>query len=172
MTETMTLDAVRAAIAGTDADEDWNHITCWGGGGPSYRDRAAFSDASESHSNVAILKSNVDISIAWGMQLDEREPGKPPARSFDWADNLPDSSVNILIGDVFYRSGLIDRVLMASIDGARCLLPWAHQQHSGPHKGKITTSQWWYDFTYLVDGMEGMRQFDEYWPQVGFEVVG
>ncbi|ABH00226.1 MULTISPECIES: hypothetical protein [Rhodococcus] len=77
----MKLDELRKMIRETTT-EDWNHIHCWGGGaGPSYRDRTvtalvgktdAIENEVESHGNVAILRDDLDISIAWGLDLDFR----------------------------------------------------------------------------------------------------
>ncbi|ELB95049.1 MULTISPECIES: hypothetical protein [Rhodococcus] len=179
----MKLDELRKIIRETTT-EDWNHIHCWGGGaGPSYRDRTvtalvgktdAIENEVESHGNVAILRDDIDISIAWGLDLDFRglrDAGSRPPRSFDWAKNFPNEDVWISIGDIFYRGSLVDRVLFAVVDGGRVLLPWAHEQFSGPDEGDVVTSSWEYDFARLVDHFEGVSEFDEAFAAAGFKIV-
>jgi hypothetical protein len=78
------------------------------------------------HSNVAVLISGVDISIAWGFDPDETLRSEH-RQKFDFSDFLPtlddDERVSRMYVDIFYRGALVDRVLFVVADGGRHYVP-------------------------------------------------
>lgn len=77
---------------------DWNVIVCWGyGSGPSYKSKFEYNDivggkvsgvlSEESHGMYACIKSNILVSLAFGLTANDdfREP---------WANGFPDPSAS------------------------------------------------------------------------------
>lgn len=131
----MDLNTIRQKIIDSSR-EDWNKITCWGAGsGPIYHHglTSEHSDAHgiqtevHTHSMLAVLIDDVDISIAWGFDPDESlwELGRVE-RQFDFSDFLPDfpdEKVRRMYVDIFYRGQLVDRELYVVADGGRHYVP-------------------------------------------------
>ncbi|NTY58725.1 hypothetical protein [Mycolicibacterium sphagni] len=87
------------------------------------------------HSNVAVLISDVDISIAWGFDPDETLWSEH-RQKFDLSDFLPefgdDDNVSRMYVDIFHRGALVDRVLFVVADGGRHYVPIPRTTY--PHK--------------------------------------
>ena len=118
----MRLDELRHTISDSEPD-DWNVIT-----GPSYLDHFVPMEVNRgqpglvyelhhaAHHTRAILTSDVDISIAWGLYLD---PDNPAYFSEAWTQSFPDKKAYAQYADVFYRGSLVDRVTIVAVDGGR-----------------------------------------------------
>ena len=121
----MRHDEIRSRVMGTDAD-DWHQIVCWGGGGPSYLNSFGVWTTSdgqmgfeiESHSNLAVLREDVDLKIAWGLNTD-----RDGSLTFPWQNNFADNKVTKMFIDILWRDSLVDREVVVSVDGGRALLP-------------------------------------------------
>lgn len=103
----------------TDSIEVWNVILCAGGGhGPSYKEQFSPSDEgiSKSHTHVAILKKNIGITIAWGL---EQYAGFAES----WTESYQDSRATSCFVDFFFCGNLVWRELAVYADGGRILVP-------------------------------------------------
>jgi hypothetical protein len=106
--------------------DDWHHEACWGwSAGPSYKYGLdvwipARTDNSsieiKSHANVAVLKQNLSISIAWGMEQND-------TFQEEWLKSLSDSSASSHFLDFFYNQTLVLRDTYLSVDGGRYYIP-------------------------------------------------
>ncbi len=126
-------DYMNAVLTSTDAD--WNVATCWGAGaGPSYRNKldiVTFSgDAGNwrldvtSHSLTAALRSNLSITIAWGITANDDFKE-------DWANSFPDAHATSHYVDFFFNGALVYRALYLTVDGGRAKLPLPESDHQG-----------------------------------------
>jgi len=155
---------------------DWNIITCWGfSAGPSYLARSSvwttgkgeFSNMEvESQGMVASLKTNLSISIAWGITSN-------PDFKEDWANMFDDPSASSHIIDFFYNGSLVFRDIYVSVDGARCSLPLPDRDFDDKtHKvRRHTVPKDKYSFFRMFDGFEQVSDFDGYFDRAGFEIV-
>lgn len=176
----MRIDQLEQTFEGSDADQ-WMRID---GGGPTYlHSYIVESDAEtahishvEYHQSIAVLRDDIDVRIAWGFDPDHGEP----RRRFNFADNFPDSTVSVELGDVFYRGALVQRYWLVSVDGGRSCLPMPSTRlrsgvdKVGPHVAEdyeyqVTRAE--VAFARLVDSLDGNREFDSYLSQAGFRIV-
>ena len=121
----MNLREYASAIKET-TERDWNIITCWGfSAGPSYLERSSVWTTGkgeisnievESQGMVTALKTNLSISIAWGITSN-------PDFKEEWANQFPDPSASSHMVDFFYNGSLVFRDIYVSVDGGRCSLP-------------------------------------------------
>jgi hypothetical protein len=137
--------------------------------GPTYRSRFESSTGPEqwrleedSHGTVAVYMPDVDLTIAYGMEL-------YPAvrdREFDWSINFHDISVQLCFTDIFWSGSLVDRVIYALVDGARGVLPFGQ----GPEGLRVTTYE--RDVARLLHniGGTGFGSFDSFFTRVPFEL--
>lgn len=133
----MTFDELLKTFINSDK-EDWNTISSWGhGSGPSYRDQFSFSEVYEGesfvlvhqeHSSVASYMPNLSITIAWGIQVgDKNDRVDRP-----WAKNNPDPSPGrSSYLDFFYNNALVFRVAYCTVDGGRCEIPFPDYDEHG-----------------------------------------
>jgi hypothetical protein len=70
----------------------------------------------DAHSDYAVFKHDVAISMAWGATAggDYREP---------WATRCPDATARTAYIDIFYNGALVFRDVFVAVDGDRCYLP-------------------------------------------------
>ncbi|PYY34477.1 hypothetical protein [Curtobacterium sp. MCPF17_046] len=113
----MKLDEIRALIAQTGSD-DWQRIEA-----PLYNHWIDWSssgfEGSITHTSRAVLRTDIDISVEWGMHRPgERDEYHP------WAEGLfADPDVHSFWVDVFYRGAHVDRRTLVSVDGNRAYFP-------------------------------------------------
>ena len=72
------------------------------------------------HQSVAYLRSNLDISVAWGAEQHEGRPWEG-ARA-EWS-TFPDESVYGLFAEVAWLSRPVHRQVLAAVDGFRHYIP-------------------------------------------------
>ncbi|CDM76135.1 hypothetical protein [Mycobacterium marinum] len=173
----MDLRTLRQTIT-ESAPKDWNHIICWGyGSGPiyhhgltsEYKDNRIQTEA-RSHSNMAVLSTDIDISIAWGYDPDDSLWNRGHKQTFDFNDFLPqfpDDKVSRMYVDVFYRGALVDRKLYIVADGARYYVPIPRRAF--PNKTSTTDlgepefhyTSWDLGLARIVSSFELGESFDE-----------
>jgi hypothetical protein len=171
------MNLIEYASAITNSTEnDWNIITCWGfSSGPSYLDRSSVWTTGkgdlhnidiESHGMVAALKSNLSISIAWGMISN-------PEFKEDWANNFSDPSASSYIVDFFYNRSLIFRDIYVSVDGHRCKLPLPDRvfDKSTNQVIRYTVPNDKFRFFEMLDKFEQVSEFSRYFEEAGFETI-
>jgi hypothetical protein len=155
-------------IVDSQADQ-WHTITCWGAGsGPSYKDRFEFWNTynaqanvlkADSHSNSAVFREDVAISLAWGLQADATfaEP---------WATTFPDPKASRDFVDVFYNNSLVYRDTYIVVDGGRACLPMPESADS------LTVPRGYASLIRLIDEL-GLRtsDYDSYFKRAGFSEV-
>lgn len=165
-----SLNEVRDLVRNSDASE-WHKIE--EGEGPTYRSWFNYSGGSaggawrlreDSHPIALVYEPDVDLTIAYGMQFNQRGPGSEP--TFDWADTFSDTSTEVYIADIFWRGSLIDRVHYVAVDGHRAYLPIGRG-----HQGlQITT--WDRDVAQLLHDIKGgFGSFKTFFDQVPFNVT-
>ena len=149
-------------------------IACWGAGaGPSYRYclttwRAGETDtiAVDSHGYYASLKTDLSISMAWGLehQSDFRE---------DWANKFPDPKASSCYLDYFYNNGLVYRDVIVSVDGGRCFLPLPQIEMDEKQKKitayKVTVTE--INLVRLISRLTASYDYDSYISRSGFTVI-
>ncbi len=72
------------------------------------------------HESVAYLRSNLDISVAWGA---EQHDGRPWEGAWGEWSTFPDRSVYGLYAEIAWCSRPIHRQVLAAVDGFRHYLP-------------------------------------------------
>lgn len=166
----MTLEELLETIAESSTDEWW-HEACWGAhSGPSYRDH--LEEESEhlitvkSHSDIAVYKPDISITIAWG--LDCMETFKA-----EWVKKWYDSSASSSFVDVFYNNALVYRERYVTVDGARANLPIPRQKLDATKEKvmALTVPRGRRNFIRLLDSFGRISSFDEYFGDAGFTIV-
>lgn len=166
----MTFDELIDTIANS-VRSDWRMESCWGArSGPSYRDK--FFEGPEgvlitdSHSNTAVYKPNLSITIAWG--LDHSESFKE-----EWTENFTTPKASSSYLDFFYNNALVFRDVYVTVDGARCRLPVPKLELDGDRKRIIgyTVPIRRYRIIRLLDSMEKISEFDSYFERAGFTIT-
>ncbi len=156
------------------SEDDWNDIGCWGyGSGPSYKDKFTFYEIYEgesnilkvdSHSNVLVYKSNISITMAYGLVSNEDFVSP-------WANQFPDPKASSDFIDIFYNNALVFRETYLVVDGGRCKLPIP----SYNSKQELIVSRDYYNFIKLLQritsGSHSDDNFDYYFGQTGIKVV-
>jgi hypothetical protein len=169
----MTLSEYKAKVLQT-VSQDWTVNSCWGAGaGPSYLERYSWTAGTldhdelhvESHSEVASLKTDLSISIAWGFPCVEDFKEK-------WANQFPDQSASSRFVDFFYNGVMIFRDLYVSVDGGRCALPLPNLDVD-PKSVEIKRlwvpeAKW--RFFRLLDSLRGVSEYDRYFKGAGIEI--
>lgn len=154
--------------------EQWNRISCWGyGSGPSYKDKLDFYEVYngqenvlhlESHSDLCILKEDIDITMAYGISSNEDFKA-------EWANKFQDPSANSKILDIFYRGSLVFRETYLVVDGGRCELPIP----SYGENQELIVARGYYNFIKLFEkianGSTNDNNFDYYFNQTGIKIV-
>ncbi len=135
---------------------DWNVMTCWGfGSGPSYREQFEVAQRMtpsrdllstidvKSHSMSAALRSNLAITIAWGLTSNEDfiEP---------WANSFPNPKASSSYVDFFYAGSMIYRDIYVTVDGGRVRLPLPDDRD-----GKLVAPSSYVELCRLLMSFEG-----------------
>lgn len=138
--------------------DDWHVEHCWGGSGPSYRDSFVFNSVYQrqpnvltvqSHLTVAALKSNLSITLGFGLEHLNNYVAT-------WANGFSDPKASSSYVDIFFNSALVFRTLGVSVDGGRAMLPAAPN-------GSLDVPGKYRDFIRLVDSMStATSDFDRY----------
>lgn len=140
-------------------DEWWNYIP----EGPLYNYNLGTDNGAGSvlgwHDARAVLIEDVDIAIEWGMSEDpfERRSDYKP----EWSA-FPNPVAHLCRADVFYRGSLVDRILIASVDGGRAYLPVPEHR-----EGKLVVMDRPYQLVRLINDLTGTRDFDSYFERSG-----
>jgi len=113
----MNMHELRGAITDT-YDEHWHLVQ----DGPFFHDRVE-DDTVQAHRKRAVLHSDINIAIEWGMAVDD--DADAALDDYDWASHarLSDPKVHEIWVDVFYQGDLVDRVTLLDVDGHRAYLP-------------------------------------------------
>lgn len=124
-----------------------------------------FSYVIGEHRGQAVCKEEPSLTMAWGLEVDGWDDRHE--RRFDWASNFPDETVRLFWADFFWNGSLIDRVTLASFDGARGVIPL-------PNYRKEVT-QFEAAVALLVAGLEG--DSEDYNPvrvldRIGITIIG
>lgn len=137
----MRLDDIRALIQGSSQD-DWHVLP---GDAPTYVHRFKYGSDErgdaiwglDEHDSRAVLRSDLDVSLVWGMVTGD----EPSAQ--DWADQL--SSVNkkvrAAVAEVLYRGQPVDRVVYAIVDNAHGAVPWPELHYRPGANQSLDTSE-------------------------------
>ena len=139
--------------------EWWNYIPQ----GPLFNYNLGTSNGDASvlgwHDARAVLIEDVNIAIEWGMSDDpfeHRRDYKP-----EWAP-FADRSVHLVYADIFYAGALVERIMMASVDGGRAYLPVP----------KLDGDRWIvldrpYQLVRLINDITDTDDFDSYFERSG-----
>lgn len=167
----MTLDEVLETIT-SSVRGDWWHEACWGArSAPSYHDQFCDEESENllkvnSHSDIAVYKPNVSITLAYGLQCTDDFKGP-------WTKKFPNRDASSSYVDVFYNNALVFRDAYVNVDGARARLPlpttkWDKQK---TNIKALTVPERLYRFIRLVDSMDHLSDYDSYFQQAGFTIV-
>lgn len=170
----MNLSEYQKILLSTEVD-DWTTISCWGAGsGPSFLNKfdvwktgrnEFHSIEIDSHSNVCSLKSNLLISVAFGLLHNDNfiEP---------WANKFDDKSARSSFIDFFYSGALVFRDIYVSVDGGRCILPLPNQQvnESTYEVERLTVSKDKAHFFRLLNGTDEI-DYSSYLNRSGIEII-
>jgi hypothetical protein len=162
----MTLDEFKQLIL-SSSREDWTHISCWGcGSAPSYRQAISvwtkggdeFAGIDEkSHAEVLSLKSNLLVSIAYGLSCNDNfsEP---------WTNSFPDSKASSSYVDFFYSNQLVYRDLCVSVDGGRCYIPIPEIKE----KSYVVSREKYQVFELLNSSADN---YEDYFKKTGIQII-
>jgi hypothetical protein len=110
------LHEIREKVANSHPDE-WERLAS----GPDYLDRFTQISGGERtwlelnwHNGVAVYQDDVDIRLAFGMEVD---------RDLDLGWTFPDPQTTRDLVDLFWRGSLVYRWSVYSVDGGRAYLP-------------------------------------------------
>lgn len=164
-------DYIKTILSSSAAD--WNRFECWGSGsGPSYRNRFVATTHHtpgptpryelnvESHSSVAALRSNLSITIAWGLTVNDhfREP---------WLSSFADQDAASSWVDCFYNGGLVFREAYVTVDGGRAHLPLPEDRN-----GTLVVPAEYADLCRLVDSLHPRTsEFDHYLQRAQIQII-
>ncbi|MFJ4913954.1 hypothetical protein [Streptomyces sp. NPDC088726] len=115
-----------------------------------------------------VNRENVALTIAWGITANK---GMTP----DWNTFSDDRPVDYQVGDVFCNGALVDRYLLASVDGGRVMLPVPKPIYD-KREGKTIVARFEATrferaFTRLVHNAGPGEDFDRYYKDAGFVTV-
>jgi hypothetical protein len=115
----MRLDEIRQLVM-MSLPQDWHRIAA----GPNHRDRSIVTEHRGAdgethteqnvtgHDEFMVLRVDVDISVAWGMDVDI-DPEDRGLRVEGWAKTLElPKPPRLFLADTFYRGALVDRDLL------------------------------------------------------------
>jgi hypothetical protein len=120
----------------------------------------------DGHHSLAVHVEHPEITLAWGLQLEDR-------LTFDFP--FADKAVSSLAADVLLAGSLVHRESVLSVDGGRSLLPHprafvvpSDAQMAAQMVGD-TVTDWEYRFVELLDALTGrMSEYEHYFDQSGF----
>src|SRR5437763_81460 len=121
----MTLDELRNLVLAS-GPYDWNRILPIGAtylnrfGTVGHPGRESHLEHSE-HTNRASYLHDVNLGLAWGMDVDADDDGDRVA--LPWRDRFPDKKVSRAFVELFWAGMLVDRELIYYADGGRVVLP-------------------------------------------------
>lgn len=89
-----------------------------------------------SHTYLAVFKADVDLRLAWGLEVDEK-------LEYD-GFAFPDPRITRELVDGFWRGALVARWSVLSVDGHRCYLPDSDRAYvkTGESARDIETIGW------------------------------
>ena len=166
----MELNELRELIINTD-DEYWHQLIV----GPYFHDRVTndgneFTGTSHSHYCRAVLRSDVNVALEWGLEHgdDDDSAGRP------WS-NFPDKRVNSIFVDVFYLGALVDRTILVNVDGSRAYLPnyrTVRIDGGDPYdfdnaEYQHQVSRWDYLLAQLLNQLSGRSEYESYFARSG-----
>lgn len=169
----MKLEELIKTILNSEKDQ-WNMISCWGyGSGPSYKNKFEFFNVYngqenvlwvDSHSNICIFKEDIDITMAFGITLNEDFIA-------EWANQFDDPRAYSKIIDIFYRGVLVFRETYLVVDGGRCELPIPSYRENR----ELIVTKDYYNFIKLlekiINGSNNDDHFNYYFNQTGIKIV-
>lgn len=177
----MKFEDLMSTIVNSDP-ERWNQIS----DGPLYKDQFISSTSAkgnelmtDAHTNVAVYKDDLDISIAWGLDAhDSWFDKEKTVLTFDLNKRFADQKVHTIIVDVFWRGSLVEREYVLAVDGYRAYLPLPTGKkvagdgaESATYKDVFNASEIPFArFMHNLVHHVGMT-FDEYMSQAGLEIV-
>lgn len=165
----MRLEELRELLTASSANQ-WSKLEA----GPLYREGytvyGSGPDASMSvrwHYEAAVYRDDVDLTLQWGMS--QGSDWDDDDRTFEWAQGLVDKKARMSFVDVFWRGVLVDRYVLASIDGGHGLVPMPYTATSG-HYPTVNTRQ--VQVAKLIAELEGdhVDPIDRVLESAGFEV--
>lgn len=165
----MHLWELRDQIASSGAG-DWHVLES----GPYFHDSfEAFTDhrgrglEHQRHQQRAVLYSDIDVSLEWGMTPDDHGYDLKDFRAYaDALTSVREKTVRVRTIDVFYRGALVDRLPVHLIDGGRVYLPAPSENDDG-----WSVSGWHHDVVRLVDALRTSSQFDSYFSFTEWNVI-
>lgn len=154
--------------------DDWNVIGC-SGAGPSYRDKLIEWSSRDlgkwlevrSHPMVATLKSDLDISLAFGLDCNKDFVEA-------WANGFPDPKASSHFVDFFFRGSLVHRDVYVTVDGGRGNLPLPIVEYNDDYSKiiSLTVTQDADSFYRLFNQLENTSyEYDDYRKRAGIEVI-
>lgn len=159
----MQLHELRSAVANTYA-QDWNRIK----DGPLGRLVPAHVTG---HTAYAVLKSDLNISLAWGLEVDPREPGMHPrTNTYGWLASTGTEEAVPEVADLYVGATLADRITVLVADNGRVILPWPSGRSMDADEPQLYVTRWEHDFARLVDSFEH-GDFRHYFGQTGIEII-
>jgi hypothetical protein len=175
----MCLTELRGLIANTTST-DWLVVD-----GPLFHEATSVMPSNTTGHPVvdrpasrAILVSNIDVAIEWGLQA---RAGEHTKNAREWTRDAGFSNKTVLPVhvDVFFRGSLVDRVTAIWVDDLSALLPAPHlkPQDAMSDLGFTNVAAWrvgrWsHALCRLVDALEEGTRFDDYIAATGFVVEG
>ncbi|GED14806.1 hypothetical protein [Aneurinibacillus migulanus] len=160
----------------TAQKEDWTINVCWGGGsGPSYYnnitvwktgDDEFHSLDIDSHSTVASLKTDLSISLAWGMEHRDNFME-------EWANKFPDPKATSSFIDFFYNGTLVYRDIYVTVDGGRVSIPLPDREIDDKtyEVTRYSIPKKKYELFKLINGSGSTYDYDNYIQRAGIEIV-
>lgn len=126
--DVVTYDELMTALKTTTVDE-WQRVDSWG---PKYRDWIVTEPgrtiqeartAVLSHDHAAVYRSNLSLTMAWGLEPDRDAFTFDRDRDKDFGVKFPDANHWVEIADVFWNNALVYRTHYLHVDGGRAILP-------------------------------------------------
>jgi len=162
-------------VINTEA-KDWNTITCWGAGsGPSYLNKFTvwntgkgnFSNIEiDSHSNIAVLKSDITMTFAWGLSHNNDF-------AEEWANKFSDKKAMSSYIDFFYNGVLVFRDIIVSVDGGRCYIPLPDMEFDKETSKvkRFVVSNSKYKFVKMLNSFESTYDYESYFSRSGLVII-
>lgn len=148
----MRLDEIRDLV--TSSAPHWAKLET----GPLYREGwTVYSSGGESnsvprwHHEAAVYRDDVDLTLQWGMS-DHGDWGDDD-RSFEWARTFIDTKVRSFFVDVFWRGVLVDRYVMAHVNGGHGLVPMPRASQDDGHYPTVNGRE--VQIARLITALEG-----------------
>lgn len=171
----MNLKEYMDVVVNTSVD-DWNVIACWGAGsGPSFYDKFTVWNTGkgeflnievDSHANTAILKSDLSVTIAWGITHNDDF-------TEEWANKFSDPKAISSFLDFFYNGSLVYRDIIVAVDGGRCYIPLPDRDiDDKTYRVKsLTLPSSKYELVKLINEFQSTIDYDMYCKQAGINVI-